>query len=245
MSIDPHISPDPHLATGTPFSDPCFREPLPHSFRYAAAEADAALATVLAQRVARCRTHLLSHVQRIHLHAEHGSAEQLAGALADLFITLGDKGRDLKLRMLDITSPHLDDTWLSFLYDHLDSGLEAATPLPATQHSRLTAAMTDHFDLVARTTNTAATLTLLDEVHELLNNGAIDAARHLLETALLEDPTVPELHWELLEIYRHTRDYDHMQRMAAQLAPLEPRVRDAWQQTREALLNKVGEQAAL
>lgn len=234
-----------HPLMGIALPEPYFREPLPRSFRYASIETDTALAINLAQRVARCRGDLQAHVLRIYLHTEHGDTDQLTGALADLFITLGSKGRDLKLRMLDLASPHLDDAWLSFLYDHLDNGLDTITPLPATRYSRLTAAINGSVALVAKAAAVATRLSPLEEARDLLNNGAIDDARQFLEAVLPDNPDALDLHQELLEIYRHTRDSARLQQMEARLAPLAPTVCEAWQHIKETLLSDNVEKAVL
>lgn len=84
----------------------------------------------LAMRVARQPCDLRAHAQRVRLLAEVGEGARLFGALVDLFLVLGDKGRELRTALLATARPALDPDDHAWLRSHLVAGLPRETGLP-------------------------------------------------------------------------------------------------------------------
>ncbi|MEN9890815.1 MAG: hypothetical protein RLY78_1110 [Pseudomonadota bacterium] len=84
----------------------------------------------LAMRIARQPYDLRAHAQRVRLLAETGEGSRLFGALVDLFLVLGDKGRELRGALLALARPALDPDDHAWLQSHLAAGLPRETGLP-------------------------------------------------------------------------------------------------------------------
>jgi Tfp pilus assembly protein PilF len=69
----------------------------------------------------------------------------------------------------------------------------------------------------------------LQEAQEHLEYGQIDEAREVLEAAILKDPQRPELHQDLLEIYRSTRAKEAFQSMRERIDTDSNPAAAAWQ----------------
>ncbi|HXH03799.1 MAG TPA: hypothetical protein VNN09_10835 [Candidatus Competibacteraceae bacterium] len=226
-----------HAAPELP-PEPCFRRPLPHRLAYAAADQDAALCRWLTARIQRRPGDLLAHVQRLYALLAQGDGAALFGALADLFIVLGARGQALKLRLLDDASPYLSDAQLGFLFDHLDYGLDATTPLPWPDKACLSAGLQGARRLVTRRTppRPQTELPPLLLARELLDGGDLAGALRVLEDALLSRPAAVELQRELLEIYRHSRDAASLLHLEARLAAAGGVPIPEWHSVRESLV---------
>lgn len=162
----------------------------------------------LTSRVARDHLDLRAHLQRIYLVLDDDTREDLLfGALLDLFLALGDKGRELREATLELARPRLDSDDHAFLAAHLDRGLQRLDVLPIASGSILDHALFGNSHLVER--QRAELLMDADTVDIAimhLEHGDVDAARTLLEEALVKDPSQSAVETELLEIYRRTRD---------------------------------------
>ena len=84
--------------------------------------------TYLAARIKRHPTKLHHHIQRINLLLDNPDAVKLAAALVDLYISLGNRGVDLKNRMLNQVKPYLNTSGYEFFKEHIHTGLNARDP---------------------------------------------------------------------------------------------------------------------
>lgn len=147
------------------------------------------LLTQLAYRVARQPKNLLNHMQRIRLAEALQARETLTEALADLFITLKDKGVDLRRQVLKRSWPMLSEVWRELFYRSFATGIDEKTPLPG--RSRLTAGNIGRRDfiVVERVEKSRSVQQgeeeVLESARDLLDSGALDEARVLLENWLL------------------------------------------------------------
>lgn len=162
----------------------------------------------LVSRVARDHWDLRAHLQRIYLALDDEAREDLLfGALMDLFLALGDKGRELRTTVLDMVKPKLHEDDHHFLQQHLEKGLQRLDVLPLTSGSVLDHAVFGQSHLVERQrAELLMDATAVDIAIMHLEHGDVDSARSVLEEALLKDPTHSAVQTELLEIYRRTRD---------------------------------------
>lgn len=160
-----------------------------------------------AHQVARQPKDLLSHVQRINLFLQQQDGSRAYGALLDLFIVLGEKGVELRRRMLALAEPLLSESQRNALAERLKIGLSALDAVPIAPESVLSKGIRGSTRLVHRPGEGAAEyLDPLEEARSCLEYGQVDQARSLLEEAVLREPWRSELQGDLLEIYRRARD---------------------------------------
>jgi hypothetical protein len=162
----------------------------------------------LVSRVARDHWDLRAHVQRIYLMLHAGDPEEMIfGALVDLFLALGDKGHELRQKLLKLARPALHDDDFYFLDQRLVNGLQRMDVLPITMGSILDRAVFGSCHLVERQRSvTTLENSAVDVAAMHLENGDINSACAVLEAALLDDPANVAVEAELLEIYRRSRD---------------------------------------
>ncbi len=202
---DRPTSPDGSAMKG----DPVFLVPSQTGLQLELSGLDEEIAEYLAHHVVRQPGDLRAHLQRIHFHLGRGEVENSCGALLDLFIVLGDKGRSLRELMLRKAEQQMDRPLLKELRKTLDQGLRAADPIPVTGASMLSKGLSGIRQLVMpEGSGSGGARDPLLDAREYLEYGQVDQARTTLEEAILMEPWRSELHDDLLEIYRYTRDRD-------------------------------------
>jgi len=159
----------------------------------------------LAHQVARKPGDLTRHAQRIALHQTQGEADQLYAALVDLFIALGHKGFDLKRRLLAQATPGLPAEKAGLLTTHLQTGLPRHHGLGDVPGSVLGQAIRGSLEFTRRVATTREGRPALQEARELMQDGLVEQAQEVLESALAQTPSDRALIKELLAIYRATR----------------------------------------
>jgi len=187
---------------------------------------------VLEHKVTRNPLYLRSHVQRIYLYRKIKNGDALYGALLDLFIALNAKGFEIRRRLLFESKCYLDSHHFNALYHRLDNGVSASSVLPISQYSRLSKGLIGTIDLlISNQQTTHATQDPQKEAHDYLEYGEVDEARKILEVAVLKEPWRKELHTDLLEIYKASRDVDNCDAMYRRLADKFIPDHHAWIQT--------------
>jgi hypothetical protein len=193
------------------------------------------LADYFSHCVAREPLDLRSHVRRIFLAHEHGSTVDLFGALVDLFIALGKKGLNLRKRMLELSKGKLQSHEYGQLRDALIGGLDelGITFVPGAMLCR---GVEGAMALVESSIKKPiAVRDPLMEAREYLEYSQLDEARNVLEYAVMQEPGRSELHKELLDIYRSTRDRDSFARMFQKLDGESNPMRKEWRELAEFL----------
>jgi hypothetical protein len=161
----------------------------------------------LSVEILRDPQNLQAQVRRILLLIDAGNRDLLPGALSDLFIALGKHGESLRYALLQQAEPLLDEEDLHFLRAHLSTGIDARAPLQMISGSLLTQSLEGAADLIERQrVEHTADQGVLAEANALLEEGNLEAARDLLENAVLATPSDTAIAEELLLIYRHSRD---------------------------------------
>jgi hypothetical protein len=189
------------------------------------------VANYLDHAITRAPQELRSHVQRIYLHLQGKDSEAVYGALVDLFIVLKAGGRSLRERMLKLAKAHLEDHHHRFLHHHLETGITELQEIPACRTSLLSKGISGTSRLVIKgTSRFSAYQDPLQLARDHLEYGQIEQARQVLEKALLEQPSRPELQADLLDIYKRTHARDAFQTMHRRLQGLRHPQLQAWRE---------------
>ncbi len=205
--------------------------------RFSASAGPEILAAHLAHCVTRNPGDLTSHVRRIFLCLKLDDAEQLFGALIDLFITLNGKGNALRSRLLKMLRDHLTEAQYAALQDGHMERMEFTEYISWPRFSRLYQPRLKEQELVAQVTGEKGERhsDILAQARDLINCGEIEAARHLMEGAVLRGKTTIVLHEELLNLYRHTRNHKALLTMWTQLEHLSPHLQGLWKEAHDYL----------
>ncbi|MEN8166364.1 MAG: hypothetical protein ABFR65_02680 [Pseudomonadota bacterium] len=180
--------------------------------------------------ISRTQNDLRSHVQRVYLYIDKKDADTVYGALVDLFIILKESGRPLRERMLEASRTVLGEKRYRFLVQHLDSGIRATDAVPPSRTSLLSKGLSGTNQLVMKqNSREISQQDPLEVAHDHLEYGQIDEARKVLEMAILREPHRPELHQDLLEIYRSTNAREPFLAMRRRLNADNSPLADTWQ----------------
>lgn len=108
----------------------------------------------MARRVAGDPADARLHVARVNHHLLHREADELYGALVDLFLAFGPAGAGLRARLLDGARQLIGHPRAAMLDRAVANGLTPATPMPPSRHSMLSAGVTGSTEIVRRTSHT-------------------------------------------------------------------------------------------
>ena len=153
----------------------------------------------LEQRIVRRPRDLTSHVRRILMLNELRDADGIAGALADLFLVLGNRGRALKARLVETVEPRLTPEYASFFSEHVDQGLSPADAMPSLARSRLSKQVGGTTRIVV--TGDSPDSGAIELAKEAAKAGQNEIAQQLLEGLLDLDPGNAEVCDALLDLY--------------------------------------------
>ncbi len=190
----------------------------------------------LTRSVARRPENLLAQIQRANIHLTQRDAEGVYGSLLDLFITLNNKGRSIRQRMLLRAKPLLTEEQFQALAERLDTGISATDPMPLSTQSVLSKGLTGTRQLIVRIDDNGNETTNrdpLEEAIEYLEYSQIEKAREILEKAVLDNPSRMELHNNLLTIYRVSGDQGSFTVMLDRLNALKFPVPEEWKRLAE------------
>ena len=215
---------------GTEFSEPAFGLSNSRALQIDAAAWGARAQDHFAHLIATNPADLLAHVQRINLCVAQSDANAVYGALLDLFLVLGTKGGALRKRMYEAAARRLENETRNLLADSLVSGLAVTDVLPISSASVLSRGLRGTTELVESAVAAGVGIRdPLEEANECLEYGQIDAARRILEAAVLDQPDREELHNDLLEIYQKTGDLESFLEMHGKLAARHNPLADVWE----------------
>ncbi len=153
----------------------------------------------LEQRIVRRPRDLTSHVRRILTLNELADADGIAGALADLFLVLGRRGRALRTRLVTTVEPRIAPEHAGFFRKHLDDGLSPTDPMPPFARSRLSKQVVGTTRIVV--TASSPDRDAIECAREAMKSGRNEVARQLLEGLLDLDPGNTEVCDTLLDLY--------------------------------------------
>ncbi|MDJ0941757.1 MAG: hypothetical protein QNJ00_18475 [Woeseiaceae bacterium] len=151
-------------------------------------------------RIQRNPRDLLAHVRRVMMEVATGDAASVNGALVDLFLVLGSRGRQLRRRLLVYASPQLDPGQRRFFREHLDAGLRSADITEDIPHSRLSQQRAGSVSIVKRR-DAAASIEAVKLARDSIAAGHDEHAQSLLEGIVERDPGNEAACRELLGLY--------------------------------------------
>jgi hypothetical protein len=193
----------------------------------------------LAHLSAREPHNLLNHVRRVYLHLLRRQPDALYGAMLDLFLVLGEKGGNLRGRLLRKGRDLLRREHYDLFLTHYKQGLHSNQPLPPSRYSVLGNFFSGRMTLVKQQTSlkepVRERIDPLEQAREELTYGDVATAQRILEAALLRLPQREDLHLELLELYRHTRSLSDLMKMQERLGDDVAAASDEWAKTRALL----------
>ena len=190
----------------------------------------ARLAEHLAHAIAATPSDLFRHTQRIFFLYGNYDSEGLYSALLDLFFALGNRGTELRRRLLKGSQDRL----MPEHYRVLAQWLEQRSPcqekdLPLPSQSILSQGITGVRELVTFfNTEKEQDRDPLLEAREHIEYFQIDEAIDLLEGAVLEQPERIALHIELTQLYQATRDPARLRAMREKLSQIMTELPDCW-----------------
>ncbi len=166
----------------------------------------------LEQRISRNPRDLLSHVRRFYLADALGDLDAITGALTDLFLVLGQQGRQLRGRLLKLAGYKLTAEQRQFFDNHLERGLDSNEPIPQFAQSRLSKRVSGTTRIVSRVKEDASSsIDPVQLARESISKGRYDVAQAVLEGALETDPGDRDVCAALLDLYSSRglrRDFD-------------------------------------
>ena len=175
-------------------------------------------ASFFVSRSARTPTDLRNHVQRINHEIRRKNPDGVYGAILDLFIILKDRGHPLRARMLKNARHLLKHEWFEQLSQRLDKGLTELDAMPLSHSSILSKGYAKSLKLVEKIdAEPVHHWDALQEARSHLEYDQVDQARCVLEAAVLKGSIRLDIHEDLLEIYKHTRDRSNFLKIQQQL----------------------------
>jgi len=158
----------------------------------------------LARKIERNPRDLHSHTQRILMNFGSGRKDACYGALIDLFIALGNKGRALKQTLLHQVNELLESQQGQFLKSRLESGISPDEQLLNADFSRLSQGYSGCRDVVILIDEDDQRdhMTAPQVAQKKLEEGKVNEACRVLEQVLNTDPGDAEICHQLLNIYR-------------------------------------------
>ena len=167
----------------------------------------------LEQRIQRNPRDLESHVRRIVLEDARGDVDGICGAMVDLFLILGRRGRPLRRRLIRLVESKLTPEQRRFFRERLDSGIRRADARAALPQSRLSGRFADIGRLVVRREGDSdPDVDSVAHAREMVAAGRGDLAQALLERALEADPGDEAVCRELLGVYKRGNQRSEMLR---------------------------------
>jgi len=169
---------------------------------------------------------LLVHLQRITLCYEQQNEEHLYAALADLFVVLQDAGQSIKRRMLLGSRKHLAPP----LMQQLQSYLDGKHVIQGNLHTVLTSGIESNNEMVLSQISEEADSEHdpLQIARDYIEYSQLDQAKEVLENAILVSPENTELHEDLLELYKSTRNVDAFNSMLHALSEVKHPMQAQW-----------------
>lgn len=188
------------------------------------------LLDILVFRVAKQPKCLLIHIQRIYCCYQAQLSDQLYGALVDFLIVLNHNGPAVSRRMVAGAKSELTETHLKNLVRYLKDANADSSLLAGNQYSVFHKGMMGTNKLI--TPNEERHQEIIDPLvlaRDFIEYSQIPEAQSVLEASVFEHPDRLELHEELLNLYKSTRNPRDFNRMYIELQESGVDVPEIWQ----------------
>lgn len=171
----------------------------------------------LVYKILRNPRALIFHLQRIYFTYLNNMPEQLYAALVDLLSVLHGRGKGKALcrRMVAATSSLLTEQQSNMLDNYLTEG--NISGLSANQFSVLSTGVIGLTQFITEHEQQDIEHDPLFIARGYIEYSQLDQAMETLETAILKTPERVELHSELLELYKQTRNSSSYMKMTEKL----------------------------
>ncbi len=166
-------------------------------------------------RVSRTPRKLIFHIQRIYYCFKENLPDQLYAALLDLLIALQGKRDGLARRMFGGAEKKLHDKDRKILEKFFNHPEIDANSLPVNGFSVLASGIISSKTLLSVSESKSDELDYepLMLARDYIEYSQLDEAREVLETAVRQHSGDKDIHRELLELYRSTRDRENFLKM--------------------------------
>ncbi|MCF6191341.1 MAG: tetratricopeptide repeat protein [Cocleimonas sp.] len=157
--------------------------------------------------VGRNPTDLTMHTHRIFFAIKHQNAEYLPGALHDLFYILKDAGQNLRLRLLKVSAPHLNEDDKKYYATWLKTGEKSGMNYKWVKGSVLSQGLFDcEKALITKHSDKGSVnLSPIEEARSCMEYGQLEVAQKILEAALETEPNNVQLTEELALVNSYSR----------------------------------------
>ncbi len=184
----------------------------------------------MAQQIALNPADLQLHLNRIHFYSEQNNHAGVYGALLDLFSVLKEKGLPLRKRLLQKYSVQLKPEQRSILSAWLSGKMNKA--IPHVKESVFNDGRTGTLRLLIKQKPESKRVNrdVVEDARDLINSGQVGEATVLLKKALLVNPQREDIGLELMLIYRHSRNYQAIEKILQSTKDLPLALRSQWQE---------------
>ena len=189
-------------------------------------EVNSLMLNFLVSSVLRTPRNLFIHLQRIALCYELKNEDKLYAALVDFFVVLQNAGLSIKKRMLAGSRNQLSP----LLVQRLQTYLSDDPLIQGNIYSVLTSGIESNIELVLPLVGSmrGEDEDPLQIARDFIEYSQLDEAREMLETAILTTPDYIELHEDLLELYKVTKDVDAFNEMKFALSEINHPMQAQW-----------------
>lgn len=196
----------------------------------------------MAQQIALNPANLQLHLNRIHFYSQQNNHEGVYGALLDLFTVLKEKGLPLRQRLLGKYYAQLKPEQASVLSVWLSGKMNKSSIIPHVKESILSDGRTGTLRLLTKQkpVSEQANRDVVEDARDLINSGQVGEATVLLKKALLTNPRREDVGLELMIIYRHSRNYQAVEKILQSTKSLPLALRSQWQELAICLKSESG-----
>jgi len=186
----------------------------------------------MAQQIVRNPSNLQLHLNRIHFYSQQNKCEGIYGALLDLYSVLEEKGRPLRKRLLEKYYTQLKSEQRSILSAWLSGKTDKNSSIPCVKESMLSDGRTGTLRLLIKQkpAHEVQNRDVVEDARDLINSGQVGEATVLLKKAVLINPRREDIGLELMIIYRHSRNYQAVEKILQSTKGLPLALRSRWEE---------------
>ncbi len=195
----------------------------------------------MAQQIVRNPSNLQLHLNRIHFYSQQNNREGIYGALLDLYSVLKEKGGPLRKRLLQNYYAQLKPEQRAVLSAWLSGKRDKNSSPLCVKESMLSDGRTGMLRLLIKQKprHEVQNRDVVEDARDLINSGQVGEATVLLKKALLINPRREDIGLELMIIYRHSRNYQAVEKILQSTKGLPLALRSRWEELAACLKSDV------